>query len=81
MTIAGQRLGKHIREVTQSTVEGPALLGSKSLGTFLSNGQKIDNNRRTVRGGGISLVRSGFIRKRIQENSITSESSFGIRHS
>jgi hypothetical protein len=32
MTIARQRFGKHILEVTQSTV-GPPLLGSKSLNT------------------------------------------------
>jgi hypothetical protein len=40
ITIARQRFGKHIPEVTQSTVEGPPSLGSKSLGTFHSNGKK-----------------------------------------
>jgi hypothetical protein len=44
MTTAKQRFGKHIPEVTQSTMEGPPLLGSKSLGTFHING-KIRNNR------------------------------------
>jgi hypothetical protein len=34
MTIAGQRFGKHISEVTQSTAGGHPLLGSKSLGTY-----------------------------------------------
>jgi hypothetical protein len=34
MTIARQRIGKHISEVTLSTVEGYPLLGSKSLGTL-----------------------------------------------
>jgi hypothetical protein len=34
MTIARQRFGKQISEVTLSTVEGQPLLGSKSLGTF-----------------------------------------------
>jgi hypothetical protein len=72
MTIARQRFGKYIPNITQSTVEGPPLLGSKSLGTCHGNGQNIDNNRRTVRGGGLlprvikesSFVNSfGFIRK------------------
>jgi hypothetical protein len=57
MTIARQRLGEHISEVMQSTVEGPPSLGSKSLGTFRSNGQNTNNDRRTVRGGGLSSVR------------------------
>jgi hypothetical protein len=39
MIIARQRFRKYIPEVTQSTVEGSPLLGSKLLGTFLSNGQ------------------------------------------
>jgi hypothetical protein len=34
MTIARQRFGKHISEVTLSTVEEHPLLGSKSVGTF-----------------------------------------------
>jgi hypothetical protein len=38
-TIARQRFGKHISEVTQSMMEGPPLLGSKLLGTFRSNGR------------------------------------------
>jgi hypothetical protein len=42
MTVARQRFSKHISEVTQSTV-GPPLLGSRSLGTFLSNGQNTNN--------------------------------------
>jgi hypothetical protein len=45
MTTARQRFGKHIPEVTQPTVEGPPLLGSKPLGTFRSNGQNTHNNR------------------------------------
>jgi hypothetical protein len=36
MTIARQRFGKHIPEVTQSTDEGLTLLGSKLVGTFLA---------------------------------------------
>jgi hypothetical protein len=56
MTITRQRFGKHISEVRQSTVEGPPLPGSKSLGMFLSNGKNTDLNRRTVRGGGLSSV-------------------------
>jgi hypothetical protein len=56
MTIARQRFSKHIPEVMQSTAEEPPLLGSKSLGTFGSNGQNTDNNRRTVRCGGLSSV-------------------------
>jgi hypothetical protein len=52
MTIARQRFGKHILEVTQSTVEGPPLLGSKSLGTFRSNGKNTDNNKLNIRSGG-----------------------------
>jgi hypothetical protein len=40
MTIAGQRFGKYVFEVTQSTLEGPPLLGSQSLGTFHSNNNK-----------------------------------------
>jgi hypothetical protein len=47
MTIARQWFGKHVPEVTQSALEEPSLLGSKSLGTFHSNG-KADSNRRTV---------------------------------
>jgi hypothetical protein len=47
MTIATQRFGKHVPEVTQLTAEGLLLLGSKSPGTFHSNG-KPDNNRRIV---------------------------------
>jgi hypothetical protein len=31
--------GRHIPEVTQSTVESPPLLGNKTLGTYCSNGQ------------------------------------------
>jgi hypothetical protein len=38
LTIARQRFGTHIPDITQSTVEGPPLLGSNSLGTFRSNG-------------------------------------------
>jgi hypothetical protein len=57
MTTATQRFGKHISEATQSTVGGPPLLGSKSLGTFRSNGQNININRRTVRGSDLSSVR------------------------
>jgi hypothetical protein len=34
MTIARQRFDKHVPEATQSTVEGPPLLGSKSLSTY-----------------------------------------------
>jgi hypothetical protein len=34
MTIARQRLGKHVPEITLSTIEGYPLLGSGSLGTF-----------------------------------------------
>jgi hypothetical protein len=56
MTIARQQFGKHIPEVTQSTVEGPTLLGSKLLGKFCSNGRNTDNNRRTVQDGGLSSV-------------------------
>jgi hypothetical protein len=63
MTIAKQRFGKHIPEVAQSTVEGPPLLNSKSLGTFRGNRQNTDNNRRTVRGVGLSSVRPEFIRE------------------
>jgi hypothetical protein len=44
MAIARQRFGKQIPEVTQSTVARPPLLGTKSLGTFRSNGQNTDNN-------------------------------------
>jgi hypothetical protein len=44
MIAARQRFGKHIPEVTQSTV-GPPLLVSRSLGTFRSNGQNTNNNR------------------------------------
>jgi hypothetical protein len=44
MTVARQRLGKHMSEVTKSTL-GPPLLGSTSLVTFRSNGQKTNNNR------------------------------------
>jgi hypothetical protein len=47
MAIARQHFGKHIPEVTQSTVEGPPLLGTKLLGMFHSN-RKTDNNRGTV---------------------------------
>jgi hypothetical protein len=39
MIIARQRFGKHVPKVRQSTVEGPLLLRSKSLGTFRSKGQ------------------------------------------
>jgi hypothetical protein len=39
MTIARERFGKHVPDITQSTVEGPPLLDSKSLGTFRSNGK------------------------------------------
>jgi hypothetical protein len=38
MTVARQRFGKHFSEITQSTVGSP-LLGSRSLGTFHSNGK------------------------------------------
>jgi hypothetical protein len=55
MTTARQRFGKHIPEVTQSTAVR-LLLGSKSLGTFRSNGQNNNNNRRSVRGG-VSSIR------------------------
>jgi hypothetical protein len=48
MTIARQRFGKHVPKVRLSTVEGPPLLGSKSLGTFHGNGKNTGNNRRTV---------------------------------
>jgi hypothetical protein len=41
MTIARQLFGKHIPEVTLSTVEEPPLLGSKSLGTFHNNGKTV----------------------------------------
>jgi hypothetical protein len=34
MTIARQRIGKHIPEMTLSIVEGPPLLASKSQHTF-----------------------------------------------
>jgi hypothetical protein len=44
MIIARQRFGKRVPEITQSAVEGPPLLGIKSLGAFRSNG-KPDNNR------------------------------------
>jgi hypothetical protein len=44
LTIARQRFCKRISEVTQSTL-GPPLLGSRSLGTFRSNGKNINNNR------------------------------------
>jgi hypothetical protein len=44
MTVVRQRFGKHISQVTQSTV-GPPLLGSRSLGTFRSNGQNTNNDR------------------------------------
>jgi hypothetical protein len=47
MSIARQRFGKGVLEITQSTVEGLLLLGSKSLGTFYTN-RKTDNNRGTV---------------------------------
>jgi hypothetical protein len=59
ITIATQRFGKHIPEVKQSAVEGPPLMGSKSLGTFLSNGQNTSktSSRRTVGGSGLSSVR------------------------
>jgi hypothetical protein len=43
-TVARQRFGKHITEVTQSTV-GPPLLGSRSLGIFRSNRQNTNNSR------------------------------------
>jgi hypothetical protein len=46
MTVARQLFVKHIHEVSQSTV-GTLLLGSKSLGTFRSNGQITNNNRVT----------------------------------
>jgi hypothetical protein len=56
MTITRQRFGKHIPEVKQSTVEGLPLLGSKSLVTFRNNGQNTDNNKRTLRGCGLSSI-------------------------
>jgi hypothetical protein len=37
MAIGSQQFGKDIHEVTYLTVEGPPLLGSKSLGMFHSN--------------------------------------------
>jgi hypothetical protein len=40
MTIARQRLGKRVPEVTLSTMEGCPLLGSEPLGTFPQ--QRID---------------------------------------
>jgi hypothetical protein len=56
ITIARQRFGKNITEAMQSTVEGPPLLSSKSLGMFHNNRQNTDNKRRNVRGGGLSSV-------------------------
>jgi hypothetical protein len=38
MTITRQQFGKHVSEVAQAPVEGPPLLGSKSLGMFNNNG-------------------------------------------
>jgi hypothetical protein len=38
MIVAKQRFDKHITEVKQSKM-GPPLLGSRSLGTFRSNGK------------------------------------------
>jgi hypothetical protein len=45
MTVARQRFDKHIPKITQSTVV-PPFLGSRPLGTFLSNGQNTTNNRK-----------------------------------
>jgi hypothetical protein len=45
MTVARQQFGKHISEVRQSAA-GSLLLSNRSLGTFHSNGQNTDNNRR-----------------------------------
>jgi hypothetical protein len=59
VTITRQPFGKHIPEARQSTVGGPPLLGTKSLGTSLSNGRNTDN-RRTVRGGSLSSARSAL---------------------
>jgi hypothetical protein len=56
MTIARQQFGKHLPEVRQSTVEGLPMLSSKSLDTFRNNGQNTNNDRRTVRSGGLSSV-------------------------
>jgi hypothetical protein len=71
-TIARQRFGKHIPEVTQSTVEETPLLGSKSLSAFHRNGQDVDNSRRTVRGGGLSSIRPRVIKERSFVNSLES---------
>jgi hypothetical protein len=57
MTIARQRFDKHVLEVKQSTVEEPPLLGSKSLARLVAT-DKTYNNRRIVRGDGLSSDRS-----------------------
>jgi hypothetical protein len=44
MTNVRQLFGKHVPEVTQSIAEEPSSLGSRSLGTFRSNGQNTNNN-------------------------------------
>jgi hypothetical protein len=42
MTIAGQRLGEHIPEVTLSAVEGHLLPGNGSLHTFPQHAIKVE---------------------------------------
>jgi hypothetical protein len=59
-SIARQRFGKHISEVTLSTVEGQPLLGSKLLGTF--PWQRIGTQwQRNIRSGDLYSVLLNFI--------------------
>jgi hypothetical protein len=79
MTVTRQRFGKHILDVTQSTV-GLPLLGSTSLGTFRSNGRDTNNNR--VIHELLELVISmEFVRKLVQFRRVQYQgnSSFVIR--
>jgi hypothetical protein len=92
MTVVRQRIGKPIPEVTLSTVGSP-LLGSRSVGTFRSNGQNTNNSRgihelfevvvfilfawKLVQSQGI--LHSAFVRK--FNDSVCSDSSFVFRHS